>query len=214
MSQIPRRPLDESIFEAISSRAGSSIVDTSTVLERVDSVERWLLTFEELDGGLQRLSDDGRIAEVGIGRFVSLGSPHATRPYSGLSAGRFEEAVTAYRIAFAADAAWLMRSRVMRAPVALWRWCHRVTRGRFGLVPGSVDLEAIAIVFAIERVIAPLGAVPGDLSVEEDSLIVPVLEGDLPVDRVAVLDGVRVAIRRHKPRRSVVLRFHDRDEVA
>lgn len=77
MSQIPRRPLDESIFEAISSRAGSSIVDISTVLERVDSIERWLLTFEELDGGLQRLSDDGRIAEVDIGRFVSLASPHA-----------------------------------------------------------------------------------------------------------------------------------------
>ena len=83
MSQIPRRPLDESIFEAISSRAGSSIVDIPTVLERVDSVERWLPTFEELEGGLKRLSDHGRIAEVDIGRFVSLGSPHATRPYSG-----------------------------------------------------------------------------------------------------------------------------------
>lgn len=164
MSQIPRRPLDESIFEAISSRAGSSIVDISTVLERVDSIERWLLTFEELDGGLQRLFDDGRIAEVDIGRFVSLASPHATRPYSGLSVGRYDEAVTAYRISFAADAEWLMRSRVMRAPVGLWRWCYRVTGGRFGLAPGSVDLGAISIVFAIERVIAPLGAVPGDLS--------------------------------------------------
>jgi hypothetical protein len=98
-------------------------------------------------------------------------------------------------------------------PIVLLRWFYRLTGGRFGLAPGSVDPDAVAIVFAIERVIAPMGAYTGDFSVEGDSLIIPVLEGEVPLDRIRVLDGVRLAIRNHKPRRNMVLRFVDADEV-
>jgi hypothetical protein len=206
--------LDGLILEAIHGRSGSSIVDIPTILERVDSDERWVLTFDELDSGLRRLSEAGRIGESSVGRYVVAGSRHPTHPYSGLSLERYEAAVTAYRTAFAADAVWLMRSPLFRAPVALLRSCYRLTGGRFGLAPEWVDLDAIAIAFAVEGVVSPMGAETGDLSLEGDALIVPVLEGDAPLDRVAVLDGVRVAIRRHKLRRRVVLRFHDRDEVA
>jgi hypothetical protein len=46
---------------AIRGGSGSSIVDIPTILERVDSAERWVLTFHELDGGLRRLSEAGQI---------------------------------------------------------------------------------------------------------------------------------------------------------
>jgi hypothetical protein len=93
------------------------------------------------------------------------------------------------------------------------RWCYRLTGGRFGLAPGSVDLDAVAITIAVDRVINPLGGETGDPLVDGNSLIIPVIEGDVPLDRVGVLDGVRLAIREHKPRRTVVLRFFDADEV-
>lgn len=205
--------LDDLILEAIHSRSGSSIVDVATILERVDSTERWLLTFPELDGGLRRLSETGRIGEVSVGRYVSAGSRHPTGPYSGLTLERYEAAVTAYRTAFAADVEWLMRSPFLRAPVGLMRWCYQLTGGRFGLAPGSVDLDAVAIAFAVDRVIGPRGAEAGDLSVEGDSLVIPVFEGDVSLDRAAVLDDVTEAVRRHKHRRTVVIRFSDRDEV-
>ena len=208
MSQIPRRlPLDESIFAAISSRAGSSIVDIPTVLERVDSVERWLLTFEELDGGLQRLSDDGRIGEVDIGRFVSLGSPHATRPYSGLSVGRYDEAVTAYRMAFAADAVSVMRSPLLRGFTSLLRGAYRVTGGRIGLAPEWVDLDAVAITFAVERVLIPFGASTGDPAIEGDAVVVPIEEGARHLDRSVVVDQVHGILRESNIRRAVILRI-------
>jgi len=121
--------------------------------------------------------------------------------------------VTAYRTAFAADAERLMRSRFFRVPVALMRWCYRLTGGRFGLAQGVLDLDAVAITFAVDRVINPLGAETGDPLVEGDSLIIPVLEGDVSVDRAGVLIGVGVAIRDLTPRRNVVLRFFDGDEV-
>ncbi len=172
-----------------------------------------MLTFRELDGGLRRLSEAGQIEEVGVGRYVSAGSRHPTHPYSGLSEERYQAAVTAYRTAFAADAERLMRSRFMRVPVALLRWSYRLTGGRFGLAQGSVDLDAVAITFAVDRVISPLGAETGDPLLEGDSLVIPVVEGDMSIDRAGLLNGVGLAIRDLAPRRHVVLRFFDGDEV-
>ena len=106
-----------------------------------------------------------------------------------------------------------MRSHFFRVPVALMRWCYRLTGGRFGLAQGVLDLDAVAITFAVDRVINPLGAETGDPLVEGDSLIIPVVECDVSVDRAGVLIGVGVAIRDLAPRRNVVLRFFDGDEV-
>jgi hypothetical protein len=205
--------LDDLILDAIHSWRGSSPVDIPTILERIDSMERWVLTFDELDGGLRRLSEAGRIGEIAAGRYVVTGSQRSARPYSGISRVEFDAAVAAYRTPFAADVVWLMRSPLLRAPVAFYRWCYRLTGGRFGLPPGMIDLDAVAIAFAVERVIAPFGAVTGDLSVEGDSLIVPVLESDTRLDRTAVADGLAAALRQRGLRRVVVLHFSDADKV-
>ena len=209
----PGRRLDELIFAAIHSRAGSSIVDIPTVLDRVDSVERWLLTFEELDSGLRRLSSAGRIAEVDIGRYVSIGSRHPTRPYSGISQEGYDAAVTAYRAAFAVDAVGVMRSPILRGFTSLLRWTYRLTGGRIGLAPGWVDLDAVAITFAVDGVLAPYGAQTGDVAVDGKTLIIPILEGEVPMDRRAVADSVAAALRQHDLQRALVLRFPEHDEV-
>jgi hypothetical protein len=204
--------LDELIYQAVRGRSGRAGVDIRTILESVDSAERWVLTFGELDGGLRRLSDGGLIREVAVGRYEGTGS----RPgiaYSGISRALYEAAVAEYRIGFSRDVERVMRSRIMRGLVGLARFAHRLTGGRFGLAPGWVDLDAVAIAFAVERILVPFGASADDLVIEADSLVVPVVEGNIRLDRHTIADHARRALSKSNTRRTVVLRFRDGDEV-
>jgi hypothetical protein len=205
--------LDELIFAAIRGRTGSSVVDIPTILDRVDSSERWLLSFEELDGGLRRLSDAERIGEVSTGQFIASGSSRSSRPYSGLSAARYDAAVEAYRTSFAAAAVAAMRSPVFRGFTSLMRMAYRVTGRRMGLAREWIDLDAVAIAFTIDGLLAGYGAQTGDPIIDGSSLTIPIIEGSMVLDRSTVVARVETAIRQHRFDRIVVLRFADGDET-
>lgn len=144
---------------------------------------------------------------------MATGSSRSTRPYSGVSQARHEAAVSKYRDAFSADVVWLMRSRVLRGFTSVWRWVYRLTGGRFGLAPGWVDLDAVAISFAVDRVLIPFGASTGDLAIESEFVVVPIEEGAMQLDRSTIADQVRRALRDANIYRRVILRFTDGDEV-
>lgn len=121
--------------------------------------------------------------------------------------------MTAYRIGFARDVERVMRSRVLRGFTGLMRFAFRLSGGRIGLAPGMVDLDAVAIAFAVDGVLAPFGASADGLIVEGDVLIVPVVEGDVRLDRRTIAARARSALSESNTRRRVVLRFHDGDEA-
>jgi hypothetical protein len=202
---------DERIYEAVRGRSGRAGADIPTILESVDSSERWVLTFEELDGGLRRLSDRGLIREVAVGRYVATGSRPAVA-YSGISRLQYEAGVAKYRIEFSRDVERVMRSRIMRGLVGLGRLAYRLTGGRFGLAPEWVDLDAVAIAFAVERVLAPFGASTDDV-VEGDVLILRVVEGDMRLERAVIAERVRRELSESTTQRRILLRFDDGDEV-
>ena len=203
--------MDEHIFDAIRAGSGRDGVDIPTILERVDSDQRWLLTFEELDGGLRRLSDRGLIGEVAVGLYVATGSGPANA-YGGFSRNVYDASVVQYRTEFARDVERVVRSRIMRGFVGLARLAYRLTGGRIGLAPGWVDLDAVAIAFAVERVLAPFGASADDV-VEGDVLVLRVVGGDIWLERAVIAERARRALGNSNTQRRILLRFDDGDEV-
>ena len=50
-----------------------------------------------------------------------------------------------------------MSSFSTRASVRLLEWMYRLTRGRFGLEPGMVDLDGVSLSFSLDLVLTPIG---------------------------------------------------------
>ncbi len=91
---------DRDIFKAIKGSTETQPQDLVGILAFVDSRQRLVLTHEELSGGLQRLIESGKIAEVAPCRyFDTAGQPHS-RHFSGLSPEEHEQACDAYQKLF------------------------------------------------------------------------------------------------------------------
>lgn len=190
-----------------------SATDLVTILERVDSAERWVLTFQELDAGLRRLSESGRIRQTATGRFFRTDPGKSHDPYLPLTQEQYAAAVRRYRTSFADGVVRMARSWPLRSTVSVFRAMHRLTRGRLGLPPGSVDLDAVAVAFAAEPAVIAAGGSVGDLERGEGWLRVPVVNLRPETGRAALVAAVGNALRRNGlTGRRVILQFDDGEE--
>jgi hypothetical protein len=88
---------DTRIFEAVEGGTLEKPHDLVQILAYVDSREKLVLSHEELSGGLQRLVEQGRIAELPRHRFYRTADDSAPRTFSGLTLEEYREACEAYR---------------------------------------------------------------------------------------------------------------------
>jgi hypothetical protein len=87
---------DQRIFESVEHATPEKPHDLVHILYYVDALERVLLSHEELAGGLQRLIEEGRIAELPRHKFH--GHPEGSPPgrFSGLTQAEYDQASKAY----------------------------------------------------------------------------------------------------------------------
>ncbi len=88
---------DERIFEAVSGCTSEKPQDLVGILAYVDCLEKLVLSRRELAGGLQRLIEQGRIAELPRHRFYKAVSDSSSRAFSGLTRAEHHQACEAYK---------------------------------------------------------------------------------------------------------------------
>ena len=148
--------LDYELIRAICA-SGARPVDLPTILERIDSNQRWVPTHAQLAGGLRRAGDAGSIRETAPGTYVDAGRTTVGGPVTDLSAEAYEQAVRDYHHAFTADVVRMNSSLMMRLTTRLFEAAYRLSGGRFGVEPGVVDLDGVSLGFMLDESLEPLG---------------------------------------------------------
>ena len=148
--------LDEALLLAISASKGKP-VDLETIFDRIDSNQRWVPTYDELAPGVRRAGDAGAIRQVSPGVYVDTRHTSNGGLVEPLTREVYDEALHRYREGFAADVRSVMSSSLMRAMTAGSETAFRVTGGRIGIPPGTVDLDGVSLAFALDLVLEPLG---------------------------------------------------------
>ena len=92
--------LDRTIFKAIKGHTADNPQDLVRILAFVDARERLLLSYEELSGGLQRLIQDGRIAEAEPQKYFDSLGQTSSRGFSSISLDDYEKACETYQKRF------------------------------------------------------------------------------------------------------------------
>ena len=121
--------------------------------------------------------------------------------------------VQRYHLAFASDAVRVARSRPLRIAASVFTAMNRLTRGRFGIPSGAIDLDAVAVSFAAEGPVASAGGTIGDLEQDDDGLRLPIFDVGPETDRTILVAAVGDALRgAGLTGRRVVVRFDDGEE--
>lgn len=88
--------LDRAIFKAIKNIKEDHPQNLVNILGVVDSQQKLILTYEELQDGLQRLIANGQVAEASPGHYFDpAGQPHSSE-FSGISTEDYKEACHEY----------------------------------------------------------------------------------------------------------------------
>lgn len=77
--------LDEYIFEAVKGHTPDQPQDLVGIIYHVDGRMKLMMLHEEFVGGLQRLIENGRIAEIPRHKFYEATDDSAPRTFSGLT---------------------------------------------------------------------------------------------------------------------------------
>ena len=90
-----------------------------------------------------------------------------------------------------------MSSFSTRASVRLLEWMYRLTRGRFGLEPGMVDLDGVSLSFSLDLVLNPIGWSCGSAHRFGGIRIIEVgqIDGDVAADRGDVVRSIQQVVR-------------------
>ncbi len=88
--------LDEYIFEAVKGHTLEHPQDLVGIIYHVDGCMKLMMLHEEFAGGLQRLIESGRIAEIPRHRFYEVIDGSAPRSFSGLTVEEQSRAEEAY----------------------------------------------------------------------------------------------------------------------
>jgi hypothetical protein len=91
---------DEYIVEAVKSHTPENPQDLVGILYHVDGRMKLVMSHEELAGGLQRLIECGRIAELPSHKFYEVTVASAPRKFSGLTLEEYRGVCEAYRKRF------------------------------------------------------------------------------------------------------------------
>lgn len=91
---------DDLILEAVRGATRERPRDLTDILFYVDSRMRLVLSRDELSGGLQRLIEQGRIAESDRHEFYEVTDGVAPRTFSGLTPDEHRRACQAYNKGF------------------------------------------------------------------------------------------------------------------
>jgi hypothetical protein len=135
--------------------SGGKPVDLPTILDRVDSRQRLVPTFEELADGLRRAGAAGRIRQVAPGRYVDARRTTDGGAVSDLTLAEYTASVRAYHEGFTAD---LLRiSPFLNWSTRVLEGAYKVTGGRFGLEPGMVDMDGVALAFVLDLDLQTIG---------------------------------------------------------
>jgi hypothetical protein len=94
--------LDRDIFKAIEGYSEHSPQDLPGILWAVDAHQRLVLTHGELNSGLAKLIEAGKVAEAGKFRYFAPESPPAVTSFSGVSLDEYNRACNAYHENFLA----------------------------------------------------------------------------------------------------------------
>ena len=88
---------DDYILEAVRGATKERPVDLVGILYHVDGRMKLVMSHEELSGGLQRLIEQGSIAESERHKFYEVTDGAALRTFSGLTLDEHRQACEAYR---------------------------------------------------------------------------------------------------------------------
>jgi len=89
--------LDDYILQAVRGSTKEQPQDLVGILYQVDGRMKIVLSHDELSGGLQRLIEQGLIAESERHRFYEVADGTAPRTFSGLTLDEHRQACEAYR---------------------------------------------------------------------------------------------------------------------
>ena len=93
-------PLDRRIFKTIQGHTPDNPQTLTGIIWGVDASERFILTHEELSGGLQRLISAGHIAEIKTHQFCDTSDADHPKTFSGVTQSDHKAAVAQYRKEF------------------------------------------------------------------------------------------------------------------
>jgi hypothetical protein len=87
---------DQRIFESVEHATPEKPHDLAQILAYVDAFEKDVLSYRELAGGLKRLIEEGRIAELPGHKFHGLPAGSPPGKFSGLTHAEYNQACKAY----------------------------------------------------------------------------------------------------------------------
>jgi hypothetical protein len=89
--------IDTRIYEAVTGSTPDKPLDLVGILHYVDSREKMVLSYDELENGLRRLVEQGRIAELPGNRYYEVKDGSSPSTFMGFSSGEHRRACEAYR---------------------------------------------------------------------------------------------------------------------
>jgi hypothetical protein len=165
------------------------------MLFEMDAADRWIPTYEELEGGLRRLTETGWITELTPRTYARRSRPSAApHHHTPLTLDEYESALAAYHDAFDDAIIVAPRSILIRAMYVVVNASFRLSRGRVGAPVDATDDVASARRAVVRKVARHHGGSLGPLTSPSD---VELIRGIGAASRPEFRAAVARELRRH-----------------